>query len=269
MMLAIDAFEPARQRIMRWSLAAVLVVAAHVGCTALAMMQWSDEADDDAAASPVFVEMAVLPAPPRVDSPDVAHGPLMEEAQESTEASEETKPKVEEDSPPVDPSPLAPEPEVVLPKPQPVKDKPEETQPQEEKPQQQAETQVAPAPLTAAPPKIDSKEEAPAAPSRGSSAAHAHTQQRWERALVSHLNRFKRYPESARSRGSQGSVMVSFSIDREGRVISASIQRSSGSSVLDEEGLAVLQRASPLPAPPAQMAGARLDLTLPIQFRIR
>lgn len=269
MIVTTDPFEPARQRLMRWSLATALVLAAHLGCTALALMQWPDNEDEDSAASPVIVEMAVMPAPPRVDSPDVAHGPLMEEAKESTEAAKEVKPKVEEDIPPVEQSLLAPEPEVVLPMPQPVKDKPEEKEPEEEKPQQQADNQTAPAPMTAAPPKVDSMAEAPATPSPGSAAAVARTQQRWERAIVSHLNRFKRYPDSARARGNQGSVTVNFTIDREGRVVAASIRHSSGSSALDDEGLAVLQRASPLPAPPAQMAGAKLDLTLPIQFRIR
>ena len=62
---------------------------------------------------------------------------------------------------------------------------------------------------------------------------------------------------------------VQFTIDRMGSLIASRVVRSSGSSALDEEALAVLQRASPLPAPPAQVAGATFDLTLPIQFRIR
>jgi protein TonB len=43
----------------------------------------------------------------------------------------------------------------------------------------------------------------------------------------------------------------------------------SGSTVLDEEAIAVLQRASPLPSPPAEMAGELFPLSLPIQFRIK
>ena len=52
-------------------------------------------------------------------------------------------------------------------------------------------------------------------------------------------------------------------------MIASRVVRSSGSSALDEEALAVLQRASPLPAPPAQVGGTTFDLTLPIQFRIK
>jgi protein TonB len=47
------------------------------------------------------------------------------------------------------------------------------------------------------------------------------------------------------------------------------VLRHSGSSFLDEEAIAVLQRASPLPRPPAEITGEFFPLTLPIQFRIK
>ena len=86
---------------------------------------------------------------------------------------------------------------------------------------------------------------------------------------MKHLDRFKRYPEIARARGNQGEVTVQFTIDRTGHVVAARVVHSSGSSALDEEALAVLKRADPLPAAPAPIAGMTFDLTLPIQFRIR
>ena len=245
-------------------------MAAHVGCTALALMHWQDDDAEDAAASPVVVEMVPAPTATPVDSPDVAHGPLMEEAMLTPQAAKETKEEVEKEMPTVEPSP-APDPEVVLPTPQPVTDKkPDEEKPQEDKPKQQSADQVVAAPLTMAPPRVDAKEEpVAAAPSPGTSAAVARAQAAWEKALVSHLNRFKRYPDMARARSNQGDVAVQFTIDRTGSLVASRIVRSSGSSALDEEALAVLQRASPLPAPPAQVSGATFDLTLPIQFRIR
>ena len=108
----------------------LFVVAAHVGCTALALMHWQEDDADDAAASPVVVEMVPAPAATPVDSPDVAHGPLMEEAMLTPQAAKETKEEVEKEMPTVEPSP-APDPEVVLPTPHPVTDK----KPDEEKPQ--------------------------------------------------------------------------------------------------------------------------------------
>jgi protein TonB len=270
MMFSADLLEPQRVRLRRWATAALFVVIAHVGCTALALWHWPEEEADDSAASPVLVEMAPAPAVTPVDSPDVAHGPLMEEAAITPEAAKETKEEVQKEAPTVEPSP-APEPEVVLPKPQPVTDKkPEEDKPEEDQPKQQSAEQVVAAPLTTAPPRVEATEQpAAVAPSPGSAAAAARAQATWEKALVSHLNRFKRYPNAARARSSQGDVAVQFTIDRTGALVASRVVRSSGSPALDEEALAVLQRATPLPAPPSHLPGATFDLTLPIQFRIR
>ena len=124
-----------------------------------------------------------------------------------------------------------------------------------------------------APPRVEAKEEPPAAaaPSPSASAAVARAQAAWEKALVSHLNRFKRYPDQARARSNQGDVAVQFTIDRLGSLVASRVVRSSGSSALDEEALAVLQRASPLPAPPGQIAGTTFDLTPadPVPHQVR
>ncbi len=270
MMFAIELLEPRNARLRRWAAAALFVVVAHAGCTALALMRWQDDDADDAAASSVMVEMVPAPAPTPVDSPDIAHGPLTQEAMLTPPAAKETKEEVEKEMPTVEPSP-APDPEVVLPTPHPVTDK----KPDEEKPKEEAPTQVSAdqteAAVAMAPPRVEAKEEPPAAaaPSPSASAAVARAQAAWEKALVSHLNRFKRYPDQARARSNQGDVAVQFTIDRLGSLVASRVVRSSGSSALDEEALAVLQRASPLPAPPGQIAGATFDLTLPIQFRIK
>jgi periplasmic protein TonB len=271
MIVLSDLFEPPRTHAVRWAGAAAFVVAAHVGCTALALMHWQDDAADDAAASPVIVEMVPTPAVSRVDSPDVAHGPLMEEAILTPQAAKETKEDVEKETPPVDPSPLAPEPEVVLPVARPIPEKtPEEEPPKEEVPKQQSADQTTAAPLTTAPPRVDASEPTSApAPTPGASASIARVQASWEKALVKHLDHFKRYPEIARARGNQGEATVQFQIDRTGHVIAARLVHSSGSSALDEEALAVLKRADPFPAAPDQVGGMTFDLTLPIRFRIR
>jgi len=270
MILTVDPLEPQRVRTRRWAGAALFVVTAHIACTAVALWHWPEDEAEDSTASPVVVEMVPTPAVMRVDSPDVAHGPLMEEAMLTPQAAKETKEEVEKEMPKVEPSP-APDPEVVLPSPQPVADKkPEEEKPEEDKPKQQSADQAVAAPLTTAPPRVDAAEQQVAvAPSPGSAAAAARAKAAWERSLVSHLNRFKRYPDAARARRNEGDVAVQFTIDRAGGVIASRIIRSSGSPALDEEALAVLQRANPLPAPPGHVNGSTFDLTLPIQFRIR
>lgn len=269
MIFTTSLIEPQRIRVRRWAGAAVLVVAAHVGCTAAALWHWPDDEADDSAASSVIVEMVPSLAVTPVDSPDVAHGPLMVEAMLTPQAAKETKEEADKEMPTVKSSP-APEPEVVLPTPHPVTDKtPDEQRPEETKLTQKGAEQVVAAPLTMAPPRVEVTEQPVAvAPSPGSAAAAARAKAAWEKTLVTHLNRFKRYPDAARAHRSQGDVAVQFTIDRAGSVIASRIVRSSGSSVLDEEALAMLRRANPLPAPPGYFNGVTFDLTLPIQFRI-
>jgi protein TonB len=268
---ASDLFEPRRARLLRWSSAAALVVAGHVCGAALATMNWQAYDTPDPADGAVAIELAPMPLSPRLDMPDLAHGPLMEEAKLTPQAAKEVKEEIEKELPRVEPSPLAPEPQVVLPTPKPVDDKkPEQDQAQEEVPTQHSETQTAAAPLTTAPPPIDAKA-APvaAAPAPGLGASVARIKASWEKSIVSHLNRYKRYPDEARVRGVKGDVRVRFILDRTGHVTSAQVVRRSGSTSLDDEALAVLQRASPLPAPPEQVTGTTFDLVLPIQFKIK
>jgi periplasmic protein TonB len=91
----------------------------------------------------------------------------------------------------------------------------------------------------------------------------------WETSLIKHLQQFKRYPSGAQSRGEEGVVMLSFSVDRTGRVLSHQIARGSGYPELDAEVMSMIQRAQPLPAFPPTMSDATLDLTVPIRFSLR
>ncbi|WP_338060694.1 energy transducer TonB [Bradyrhizobium yuanmingense] len=49
-------------------------------------------------------------------------------------------------------------------------------------------------------------------------------------------------------------------------MLSASLARSAGSAELDREVIALVHRASPVPAPPA---GARRSITAPVRFSPR
>jgi periplasmic protein TonB len=262
--------EPHGARIGRWAAAAVVAFGLHAGGAALALMHWEQDPEADAVAGAISLELAPLAAAAPMDTPDAAPGPLMQEEMLSPPAARPTEPEVDRETPRVDPSPLATNPEVAVPMAKPVED---QKRGKEANQDARPETQIAnqsSAPLTTAPPRVEA---APAdsarAPSQGRAASPANVQITWYRALVAHLNRFTRYPNAARVRGVQGEVSVTISVDRTGRVVASHIVHSSGSSALDEEALAVLHRASPLPSPPAQLAGAALNLTIPIQFKIR
>jgi periplasmic protein TonB len=64
-------------------------------------------------------------------------------------------------------------------------------------------------------------------------------------------------------------VLLSFSLDRDGHVLARRIAKSSGYTELDNEVMAMLTRAEPLPPFPASMPEGRLDLTVPIRFSLR
>ena len=80
--------------------------------------------------------------------------------------------------------------------------------------------------------------------------------------MIAHLNSAKREFGAA-----DGVSTVAFSIDRSGKVLTAKVLASSGNKTLDQEAVALTQRASPVPAPPADIAGETLYLKVPIRFK--
>lgn len=88
----------------------------------------------------------------------------------------------------------------------------------------------------------------------------------WQGSLLARLERAKRYPFLARSRRQQGVVLLHFTMDRNGTVLTAEIKKSSGYDLLDQEALAMIGRAQPLPPPPAEVAGDPVDLVVPVEF---
>jgi TonB family protein len=84
--------------------------------------------------------------------------------------------------------------------------------------------------------------------------------------VIAHLTRFKRYPETARSRAAEGTPTVTFSLDGAGRVTSLGLSRSSGQPDIDAEAVAMVRRAVPFPAPPP---GTPRSFSASIGFRMR
>jgi periplasmic protein TonB len=87
--------------------------------------------------------------------------------------------------------------------------------------------------------------------------------------VQAHLQRFRTYPEAARSRGITGVATVRFALERNGQVLSVSLVRGSGAGILDEAALAMVRRASPFPSFPAGLSRARMDFAAPMRFDLR
>lgn len=284
--------ETPRRLLLRWAGAAFSVAALHAG-TAYAIMHWprpSLPSGEPPAA--VMIELAPVPMAPESPPQEVAVGEQAvmsdqstpsEQKQEQPREPDKSEPKPE---PPPEPKPEAetrPEPppptetpklaevpdaEAVLPalaQEPPAETKPEEKPPEPEKPKEEEKEKSPPqqqskkaAKATTAPkPIVAPKAKTNAAPTSGT--ASSMLMATWRGTVVAHLNRLKRAPG-----GSRGTATVAFSIDRRGNVQSARLARSSGIANLDREAVALVRRASPVPAPPANVKGSSVLLSVPV-----
>ncbi len=66
-----------------------------------------------------------------------------------------------------------------------------------------------------------------------------------------------------------GTVMVRFTVGPDGSLISRTVERSSGSKVLDEAAVAALDRAAPFPPMPQNVAHGPLEVSVPFEFVTR
>jgi len=91
----------------------------------------------------------------------------------------------------------------------------------------------------------------------------------YQAALSAHLERYRRYPPGARQRREQGVATVRFTVDRGGRVVALAIAGASGFAALDDEALATLRRAEPLPGIPAEVTAGELEFVVPLRFQMQ
>ncbi len=234
----------------RWVTCFLLALLLHIGGAAALLMHWQNEPDLVANAPIITVELAPVAVAPQTQPTELPPGPQQAEAEPQSKP-EKPPDKIEL---PVEPkadqllSAMPPEP-------------PEKTK--EEKPKQNQ------ASLPTAPSTAEREGARAAAPTPGAASHNLYAVQNWKSNLVAKLERSKRYPAEARTRREEGVVQLAFSIDRNGKVHDARIVRSSGSSLLDRETLAMLERAQPLPSPPAEMLGSQIAIVVPIRYNIR
>lgn len=242
----------------RWTISLLLVLALHAGVLLMIALRHIPIEPIGMPPAAVMIDLAPLPAaapaeplPPPVVEPEVQPPP--------PEPQQEVVPLPEPELPKFAPSP--PHPAVTLPAPQPPKPRPKVKR-VEHPPTPQREAQPAP-PLQQPAPAPQS----PAAQSTASSAASARAS--WQAQLLAWLEKYKRYPRVAQEQRQQGVASLRFAIDRQGKVLSSQITKSSGFELLDEEVLALIQRAQPVPSPPPEVGGNRIELQVPVAFSLR
>lgn len=281
-------------RTLLWASAGIVAFAVHAGAVAWALREQPIEMADNAPPPAIMIEMAAEPEAINTEENNIA-----EQMQDSVEMKSDTTEPVEqpeeivEETPPEETQPVEEFAEA-----EPV----EEPEPVEQEIVQQLDNVEVPIPVLR-PPQVEEKtvekpkpkkelvkkpeRKKPAPSSKAASEASAQVTQsnrnaasqtvagmgfgsvspaKWRSRLMAHLERRKKYPSAARSRGEQGTAYVRFSIDANGNVLSASLARSSGFPELDSEVVALVRRASPVPAPPP---GENRTITAPVRFTVR
>lgn len=279
--------ESRREEVRRWTLAGLLVLAAHTVLVAGWVLL--NPADRLAQGAPVvLIDLAPMPSAP-AQAPDVPAQTDTRTTPEQDPAPPVPEPRMAElrqepqpDAPPVEttPEPAQPQlpvmekpqvkPEVPLPQRAAAPPRPAQAaaKPRPQPPQRKPQTQPR-KPARAQAAQASAQSAVPAASRAGVSAEASAAQASWRELLMAHLQRNKRYPGGAQQRREQGTATLSFTMDRAGRVVARHLARSSGNAELDAEVLAMIARAQPLPAFPPSMTQARITLSVPIRFSLR
>ena len=255
-----------REAAGRWAASLLVVLALHAG---VAMLLLSRRVAIEPPAAPpaaVMIDLAPLPVTVPVETqpakePEPVTPPPPEPPQQLEAAPLPQPEPVPVPLPP--PEPVAPPQAVTVPVPQPkppakAKPKPKKVEPRPRVAEPRPLETVAPPPVPAPAPV------AAAPPSASAAAARAN----WQAQLAAWLSRHKRYPRAAQDQQQQGRAYLRFSLDRHGRVLASRLERSSGFPLLDEEVTALIQRAQPLPAAPAEVPGERFELVVPVEFSL-
>jgi periplasmic protein TonB len=247
-----------------WILAAVGALALHVGGGALAIAHLREAESEDSLGANA-IEIGLEFASPRREVTDLPPGPDAD-ASVAAPALAEQKAEVEETELPKDVPTEADEADrVVTPD---ESNKPKEEDSKIAAVQTSASTESVASEATATP-SSEAIPEGPRsiAPAVGSGETARRMRATWQKELVAHLDKHKRYP-AARSQKS-AEILVSFALDRMGHVLSATVIKGSGDAAFDEAALAMLKRSDPVPQPPPLVADEGLKFTLPVIFRVK
>jgi protein TonB len=116
--------------------------------------------------------------------------------------------------------------------------------------------------IAAAPPAADNSVAA-----KGAGIGQSSATSNYKGIVHSHIMRFQQAPRDTANQGQRGNASVRFWYDASGRITSKTLLRNSGFAAIDSAAMDMVQRASPIPAPPPEFRGKYFDL--PVNFVIR
>ena len=260
-MTGLDEQRPSRRL---WVFAAVTALVLHIGGAALAIAHLQTEEADDALGASA-IEIGLELASVRREVTDLPPGPDTDASTASPQLAEQ-KAEIKETELPQD-KPTEPEEadRVVT---ENESKKPKEDDPKIAAVQTQASTELVAAEATATP-SSEAIPEGPrsVAPAIGTGESARRARATWQKELVAHLDKHKRYPKERQQKSAE--IYVRFTLDRMGHVLETSIEKGSGDAAFDEAALAMVRRSDPVPVPPPLIADEGLSFTLPVIFRVK
>ena len=247
-----------------WILAAVGALALHIGGAALAIAHLRSDDVDDSLGAPA-IEIGLEMMSPHLEPTDLPPGPDAD-ASVASPAVAEQKAEVKETEWPKDVPTETEEPDrAVTPDDQ---KKPKEDDAKLAAVQTSASTESVAAEATATP-RSEAIQQGPrsVAPAQGTGESAQRMRATWQKELIAHLDKHKRYPASRSQKSAE--IVIGFALDRMGHVLSTSIVKGSGDAAFDEAALAMVRKSDPVPQPPPVVADEGLSFTLPVIFRIK
>jgi periplasmic protein TonB len=245
-----------------WIAAMLGAVAIHATCAALAFGFVQPPSDDDLGAPAIEIGIELMS--PKIDPTNLPVGPDTD-ASAPSPAVVEQKENLDPSNLPKAPSTDTDDPDRVV---SPTDSKKVTETPKTITPQTSPSEQSLATEATAMP-TVNNAAESPrsVAPSPGTGESAVRARVTWEKELVAHFDKFKRYPADRAMQSAQ--VVVSFVLDRAGHIVSSQVATGSGDQSFDSAAIAMLQRSDPVPPPPPLVADQGLTFTLPIFFHIK
>ncbi|MEA2897826.1 MAG: periplasmic protein TonB [Bradyrhizobium sp.] len=247
-----------------WILASLGALALHIGCAGLVIAHLrTDDPDDSLGASAIEIGLEMMA--PRVEATDLPPGPDTDASVASPALAEQQAVVKDTELPEAVPTETE-EPDRVVTSNEPKK--PEKDEPELAAVATSASTESVAAEATATP-SSEATPEGPrsVAPVLGTGESARRMRATWTKELIAHLDKHKRYPAERQQKTAE--IVVSFVLDRTGRVLSTSIVKGSGDTAFDQAALAMIRRSDPVPQPPPLVADEGLNFTLPVIFRVK
>ena len=247
-----------------WIFAALAALALHLGGAALAVAHLRTDDPDDTLGTPA-IEIGLEMTSPHLEATDLPPGPDTD-ASVASPALAAQKAELKQTELPKDTPTESDDPDrVVAPN---DSNKPREDDPKIAAVQTSASAESVAAEATATPSSENIQQgERSVAPASGTGESARRVRATWQKELMAHLDRHKRYPAERSQKGAE--ILVSFALDRMGHVLSTGIVKGSGDAAFDQAALAMVRRSDPVPPPPPGVADEGLSFTLPVIFRVK